>query len=138
MNRKKILEALNNALASEHACFIRYLTHAAVLTGPYAEPVASRLREIAEDEEKHAQALRDRISGMGGTPTMRVEDKDLIMASSLKQIIEVNLKEEEKAIALYTSLLKESGHEGVLLFETIEHILKDEQEHREELERLKE
>jgi bacterioferritin len=137
MNKKKIIEALNEALAQEHACFIRYLTHAAVITGPYAEPIAARLKDIAEDEEAHAQKLRDRIAGLGGTPTMRVEQKDLVMASSLKDILEVNLKEEEKAIAMYRALLKEAGQEGELLFETIEHILQDEQEHKEELERLK-
>lgn len=34
-NQEKVLKLLNEALAQEHACQIRYLTHAAVLTGPY-------------------------------------------------------------------------------------------------------
>lgn len=138
MDKEKLLKALNEALAQEYACYIRYLTHAAVITGPYAKAVASQLKEIAEDEEVHAQKLRDRIVGLGGTPTMQVEEKDLITASSLKKILEVNLKEEDKAIAMYRSILKEIKEEGGLVFETIEDILEDEQEHKEELERLKE
>lgn len=138
MDKEKILKALNDALAQEYACYIRYVTHAAVVTGPYAKAVASQLKEIAEDEEVHAQKLRDRIVGWGGTPTMRVEEKDLITASSLKKILEVNLKEEDKAIAMYRSILKELKEEGGLVFETIEDLLQDEQEHKEELERLQE
>lgn len=138
MDKERVLTALNDALAQEYACYIRYVTHAAVITGPYAETVASRLKEIAEDEEAHAQKLRDRITGLGGTPTMRVEEKDLIMASSLKEIIAVNLKEEDKAIEMYRSILKAIGEEGELVYETIEDILQEEQEHKEELERLKE
>jgi len=137
-SKEKLLKMLNNALAQEHACQIRYLTHAAVITGPYAELVANRLKEIAEDEKNHAIQLRDRITALGGTPTMEVADKDLIHAKTLKEILDVNIREEEGAIQLYGSILEAVGHEGAILFETVEDILKDEQEHKEELERLRE
>jgi bacterioferritin len=137
-SKEKVLKMLNEALAQEHACHIRYLTHAAVVTGPYAEPVASRLKEIAADEDNHAVKLRDRIAALGGTPTMEVAREDLIPARTLGEILAVNLKEEDKAIALYRSLLRAAGDEGEILYETIEEILQDEQEHKEELERLRE
>lgn len=138
MMKDKLLKMLNEALSQEHACQIRYLTHAAIITGPYAESVANRLKEIAEDEEGHAMKLRDRITALGGTPTMEVAREDLIPAKTLKQILAVNLKEEDKAIAMYRSLLQEAGAEGEILYETLEEIIQDEQEHKEELERLKE
>jgi len=138
MDKEKVLKALNEALAQEHACYIRYMTHAAVVRGPYADAVAGRLKEIAGDESEHAAKIRDRITALGGTPTMEVAREDLILAQSLKEIIEVNLKEEDKAIAMYRSILKEIGEESGLLFETIEDILQEEQENKEELERLKE
>ncbi len=137
-NKEKLLKMLNEALAQEHACQIRYLTHAAVLTGPYAAAVATQLKEIAEDEKTHAMQLRDRITALGGTPTMDIANKELIHAKGLKEILQVNIKEEEGAIKLYRSILDTVGHEGAILFETIEDILKDEQEHKEELERLQE
>lgn len=138
MDKEKVLELLNDALAQEHACFIRYKTHAAVITGPYAGPVSERLNEIAEDEESHAGELRDRITGLGGSPTMSVQTADLIPATTLQEIIAVNLEEERKAIALYQEILNMIPREERLLYETIEHILEDEQEHKEELERLQE
>ena len=135
-NNEKLIKMLNDALAQEHACQIRYLTHAAVITGPYAESVANRLKEIAEDENEHANQLRDRITALGGTPTMEVAKEDLIQAKSLKEILQVNLKEEDKAIELYRSILRVAGQDGEILYETVEDILKDEQEHKEELARL--
>ena len=138
MDKEGVIKVLNDALAQEHACQIRYLSHAAVITGPYSEAVAKRLMEIAEDEEKHAAKLRHRITALGGTPTMEVASEDLFSATTLKEILEVNLKEEEKAINFYRSILKVVQEEGEILFETIEEILQDEQEHKEDLERLKE
>ncbi len=136
MDREKILTVLNKALAQEHACFIRYKTHAAVITGPYVKPISEQLDEIAEDEERHARDLRDRITGLGGTPTMEVTEADLIPAVTLEEILRVNIEEEKKAIALYQEILDMIPREQRLLYETIEHILQDEQEHLEELQRL--
>jgi bacterioferritin len=137
-NQDKILKMLNAALAQEHACQIRYLTHAAVVTGPYAEAVAARLKEIAEDEKTHAMQLRDRIMALAGTPTMEISTKDLIPATTLKDILRVNIAEEVAAIKMYRSILDSVGNDGAILHETIEDILKDEQQHKEELERLRE
>jgi bacterioferritin len=100
--------------------------------------VETRLKEIAGDERAHADTLRDRITALGGTPTMEVSKDDLIPAKTLKEILDVNINEEKKAIAFYRSILKMVEHEEVILYEAIEHIIEDEQEHLEELERLKE
>jgi bacterioferritin len=138
MDREKILMVLNGALAQEHGCYVRYKTHAAVITGPYAEAVSTRLKEIAADESEHAEKLCDRITALGGVPTMDVAKEELIPAKTLKEILAVNLKEEAKAINLYQSILKMVDREDVILYEVIEDIIEDEQEHREELSRLQE
>lgn len=138
MDAEKVVKVLNDALAQEHACQIRYRTHAAVVSGPYAEAVEARLKEIAEDEKEHADTLRDRITALGGTPTMEVAREDLVVATRLKEILDVNIAEEKKAIAMYRGILKLVEHDEVILYEAIEHIIEDEQEHLEELERLRE
>ncbi|HEY7221656.1 MAG TPA: ferritin-like domain-containing protein [Candidatus Binatia bacterium] len=139
MDKEKIINALNEALAQEHGCYVRYKTHAAVISGPYAEAVSNRLKEIAADESDHAEKLRDRINALGAVPTMETAKEELIDATNLKQILAVNLKEEAKAIDRYKSILKMiDRQEDVLLYEVIEDIIEDEQEHREELSRLQE
>ena len=106
MDKERLINALNQALTQEHACHIRYLTHATVIRGPYAETVGARLREIGEDEDQHAQKLRDQVDYWGGSPTMAVAQEDLKPAKSLKDILAVNISEEHKAIAMYRDLLK--------------------------------
>ncbi len=129
---------LNDALAQEHACYIRYSTHATVINGPYAETISSRLKEIAEDERKHAQMLRDQIDYMGGEPTMKVSERDLKPAKELNAILSVNIDEEQGAIGMYREILKKvDEYQLTWLHETIEDILEDEEQHLYELRTLK-
>lgn len=136
-NKQKVIALLNEVLEQEHSCNIRYRTHAAWVKGPHAESVSARLKEIANDEQSHADQLRDRILVLGGIPSMKVRVPDLIEARELTRILHVNIKEEKAAIVNYTLILDEIPRNEMLLYETIEHILQDEQEHLEELERLK-
>ncbi|HEX9723091.1 MAG TPA: ferritin-like domain-containing protein [Vicinamibacteria bacterium] len=137
MTNDQIIDSLNRMLSQEHACAIRYATHAALVSGPYAEAVATRLKEIATDEQMHAEQLRDRIVGLGGTPTMDVRKEDLKPATTLDEIIDVNVDEEKDAIRSYTKILESLSPSNVILFQTIQTILRDEQEHLEELEALR-
>lgn len=137
MNNDQLIAALNNMLSQEHACAIRYATHAAVVSGPYADAVSSRLKEISSDETRHAEMLRDRILALGGTPTMQVKAEDLKPAASLSEILNINIEEEHGAIRGYTEILKSVPASNVILHRSIEDILRDEQEHVEELEALK-
>jgi bacterioferritin len=137
VNDPKLIEALNRMLAQEHACAIRYATHAAIVSGPYSETVAARLKEISTDEVLHAEKLRDRILALGGTPTMDVSSADLKPATSLEEILAINIDEEADAIRSYTEILEGLSMSNVILFQTIQEIIRDEQEHLEELEALK-
>jgi len=138
MTEDALINDLNRMLAQEHACAIRYATHAATVTGPYAEAVAARLKEIAGDEVLHAEQLRDRILALNGTPTMQVSTEDLKPAHTLEDILKINIEEERGAIERYTAILKKMSPSNVILFQTIQEIIRDEQEHLEELEALRE
>ncbi len=137
MDTKRLITTLNELLSKELASEIRYRTHASLVTGLYAEPVMARLKEIADDEAAHADKLRDRITALGGQPTMKVAESDLIPAQAINRILAINLKDEEDAVTQYKRLLKTLPHEeGTILYEEIEGIVEDEQEHTEELRRL--
>lgn len=131
-----LVDKLNQMLAQEHACAIRYSTHAAVVTGPHREAVSARLLELAADEILHARKLRERICALGGTPTMRVETDDLVPARSLAKILDANLREERKAIASYARIFAAIPPADAILHATVEEILRDEQEHLEQLTNL--
>ena len=137
MDDQKMVDALNGMLAQEHACAIRYATHAAVVAGPYSETVAARLKEISTDELLHAEQLRQRILALGGTPTMEVSTADLKPAGTLEEILAINMEEEREAIRCYTEILERIPPSNAILFQTIQTIIRDEQEHLEELDALR-
>jgi bacterioferritin (cytochrome b1) len=137
MNDKELIAALNAMLEQEHACAIRYNTHAAVISGPYSETVAARLREIATDEQLHAEKLRARVLALGGTPSMGVSVADLKPARTLDTILKVNIAEENAAIEGYVRILEVVPISNVILFQTLQELVRDEQEHLEELEALR-
>ena len=132
----QLVDRLNQLLKQEHACAIRYATHAATITGPYAESIAQRLKEISQDEMLHAEKLRERILALKGIPTLEVHTESLEYADNLKDILAINKAEEQAAINEYTDLLSLIPPTNIILFKTIEEIVRDEQEHLEELDNL--
>jgi len=132
----RLIKALNRMLAKEHACAIRYATHAVLVNGPYAESVCRRFQEIASDETVHAELLRRRICALGGTPTMEVDGGPRCTDGTLAEMIKTNVLEERESIETYSAILENIPGMNILLHRTVEGILKDEQEHLEELLRL--
>ena len=131
---KKLVQLMNEGLEMEYASQIQYLTQAAITVGPYAEGLIARFKEIASDEQEHAEILRNRIAALGGTPTTKVGEiqihKDGLSA------VKINLKYERDTVDFYRKILNLIPHDEVILYEAIEHVLQDSQEHVEELERL--
>ena len=134
LDAKKIIDLLNEGLEMEYASHIQYVTQAAITKGPYAEALAARFEEIATDEAEHARIIRKRIAALGGMPTIKVGEIQ-IHKDSLKAV-ELNLKYEKDTVTFYQKLLNLIPPDEPILYEAIEHILEDSQEHVGELERL--
>lgn len=140
MTKEKIIRLLNQALELEHAAFVQYLSHAEIVDGVNAEPIIVRLKEIASDEKNHQEKFRTLIGNLGGVPSTNFALRH--PAATIKQILEVNLKDEKTAVDTYRNILVElkkekgQGYYDHLLEHDIRHILMEEQEHITELELL--
>ena len=134
LDKEKIIKLLNEGLEMEYASHIQYVTQAAITSGPYAEGLMARFEEIAQDEAEHAKILRTRIAALGGVPTTKVGEIQ-IHKDSL-QAVKINLKYERDTVDFYRKILNLIPHDEVILYEAIEHVLQDSQEHVEELERI--
>ncbi len=140
MTKEKIIRLLNQALELEHAAFVQYLSHAEIVDGINAEPIIARLKEIATDEKDHQEKFRTLIGALGGVPSTNFFQRH--SATTIKQILEVNLKDEKTAVDTYRNILDElkkekgQGYYDHLLEHDIRHILTEEQEHITELELL--
>jgi rubrerythrin len=130
---------LNSALELEHAARIQYLAHAELIKGIYAEKIIERLKEIASDEEKHEHTFRNLIGNyLNAEPTMKIGQTH--RAKEVKEILEINIKNEKEAIDFYKQMYKKVvDNKGNLPyeFETLEHdirhVISEEQEHVTEL-----
>ena len=134
LDKQKLVQLMNEGLEMEYASHIQYVTQSAITSGPYAEGLIARFEEIASDEAEHAKLLRARIVALGGVPTTKVGTIQ-VHKDSL-QAVKLNLKYERETVDFYRKLLNLIPHDEVILYEAIEHILQDSQEHVEELERL--
>ena len=137
--KQELVKMLNRALELEHAARIQYLAHAELVKGENAEKIIERLKEIASDEQKHEEKLRNLIgSYLGGEPSMSLAETH--SAKSVKEILEVNLKGEKDAIVFYKQIYqkvndnkKDLQYESETLEHEIRHVIIDEQEHVVEL-----
>lgn len=140
MTKEKIIELLNHGLELEHAAYVQDLSHAEIVDGINAEPIIARLKEIASDEKGHQEKFRTLIGDLGGVPSVDFQPRH--PATNIKQILEVNLKDEKTAVDTYRKILEElkkekgKGYYDHLLEHEIRHILMEEQEHITELELL--
>lgn len=140
--KAELVTMLNQALKMEHQARIQYLTHAEQVSGVNAEPIIARLRELAEDEEKHEGKFRNLIgSYLGGVPSMEIAETHA--AKGVDSMLEVNLKDEKGAIDFYKKIyakILESKDALPYEFEALEHevrhIILEEQEHVTELKTL--
>jgi bacterioferritin (cytochrome b1) len=135
----QLIEMLNDALELEHAARIQYLAHAQQIIGINAEPVIARLKEIADDEKKHEDMFREMIGNyLGMTPTMCIAETHC--AKDTKEILQINLKDEQHAHDFYIKIMekikelkKDLKYEYHQLEHSIRHIIMDEEEHISEL-----
>jgi len=142
MAKEELVKLLNQALELEHAARIQYLSHAQIVDGINAEPIISRLEELAGDEKKHEDNFRELIgSYLGGVPSMRIAETHA--AKTATEILETNLKDEMHAVDVYTGILDkikamkdELKYEYFQLEHTVRHVIQDEQEHISEIKLL--
>ncbi|MBF0532186.1 MAG: ferritin-like domain-containing protein [Candidatus Omnitrophica bacterium] len=137
--KNELVVMLNHALEMEHAARIQYLAHAELIKGVNAEPIISRLKEIASDEAKHEDKFRDLIgSYLCAEPSMGIAKTH--KAQETMEILEINLTGEKETIDFYNTIYKkviENKGKLAYVFETLEHeirhVIIEEQQHIAEL-----
>lgn len=135
MDKKAIIERLNEDLAGELGAIIQYITYAAKSTGPYRPQLAAFFLGEVADESTHAQYLANKIVALGGEPTTR--PREVQAAKTNREMLEAVLAAERRAMADYTQRAKDAeaiGDKGLVV--TLEDMISDETGHAEETERM--
>lgn len=135
MNKDAFIKELNNDLANEFAAVIQYITYAAQVTGPYRPQLSKFLLDEVADEQTHAQFLSEKITTLGGTPTTTPAEVPTV--SNNKEILEAILKAETNAVNSYTKRAEQASELGLkALAVDLEDMIRDETNHKEEVEKI--
>lgn len=141
-DRETILRLLNEALATEIVCVLRYKRHHHMAKGIHAQAVASEFLEHAVEEQQHADTLAARIVQLGGAPDFAPDGllsrshSEYVEGESLVDMIREDLVAERIAIDSYAEMIRYVADSDPTTRSLLEDILAKEEEHAEDLANL--
>jgi bacterioferritin len=138
-NRETVVKLLNEALATELVCVLRYKRHYFMAQGIHADPIAQEFLQHANEEQGHADQLAARIVQLGGAPNFSPDGlasrshSEYVEGQNLVDMIREDLVAERIAIDSYTEMIRYVGGDDVTTRRLLEGILAVEEEHADDL-----
>ena len=140
--RDDIVRLLNDALATELVCVLRYKRHYHTAHGIASPNVAEEFLEHANAEAAHADRIAERIVQLGGEPDFAPDSlskrshADYDASPDLKDMIRANLVAERVAVETYRQMINLIGDKDPTTRRLLEDVLNDEEEHAEDMKDL--
>jgi bacterioferritin len=141
-DRERVIEVLNEVLATETVCTLRYRNHYFMAKGIHASGVEDEFLEHAREEQEHADKVAKRITELGGTPNLSPDGlatrshAQYGTAESLQEMIKEDLVAERIAIATYSEIVRWLGNDDPTTRRMMEEILAKEEEHADDMAKL--
>jgi bacterioferritin len=138
-DRETVIKLLNEALATELVCVLRYKRHYFMAQGIHADPIAAEFLQHATEEQGHADQIAGRITQLGGAPNFSPDGmllrshSEYVEGQTLIDMIREDLVAERIAIDSYTEMIRYVGENDITTRRMLEGILAVEEEHAEDL-----
>ncbi len=138
-DRKAVIKRLNDALATEIVCMLRYRRHHFMVRGIHSQAIAQEFLVHSNEEQGHADLLAGRIVQLCGEPDFSPESligrshAEYVEGTSLQDMITENLVAERIAIDSYRAFITYLGERDPTTRRLLESILATEEEHADEL-----
>jgi bacterioferritin len=138
-DRKTVIKVLNEALATEIVCVLRYRRHYFMASGINADSVAAEFLQHSNDEQGHADLIAQRIVQLGGEPNLNPEGlltrshAEYVEGETLTDMIKEDLVAERIAIDSYREIIQYLGNDDPTSRRLMETILAVEEEHADDL-----
>ncbi len=142
--RETVIKMLNEALATELVCVLRYKRHYFMASGIHAGPVAAEFLEHANQEMEHADSIAKRIVELGGEPNYSPDGlsqrshAEYVEGLTLKDMLKEDLVAERIAIDSYREMIGYLGNNDSTTQLMLKQILAVEEEHADDLSSLME
>ncbi|WP_300648830.1 ferritin-like domain-containing protein [Paenalcaligenes sp.] len=138
-DREKIIQMLNEALATEWVCVLRYMRHYFTATGIHNESIKAEFLEHAQQEQEHASRIAERIVQLNGEPDL--DPATLVTRShaeydtsaDIKDMIRANLIAERIAVESYRQMIAIIGDTDPTTRQMLTEIMAVEEEHADEM-----
>ena len=138
-DKDRVIEVLNEVLATETVCTLRYRSHYFMAKGVHAAGVEDEFLEHAKEEQDHADRVAKRITELGGTPNL--DPKGLSERShaeygkggNLLEMVKEDLIAERIAIATYSEIVRWLGNDDPTTRRMMEELLAKEEEHADDM-----
>lgn len=138
-DRETVIKVLNEALATEIVCVLRYKRHYFMASGINAEGVAAEFLQHATDEQGHADSIARRIVQLGGAPNFNPDGllmrshAEYVEGETLTDMIKEDLVAERIAIDSYREIITYVGNDDPTTRRLMESILAVEEEHADDM-----
>jgi bacterioferritin len=139
LDRKQVISILNEALATELVCVLRYKFHYFMASGIHSQSVKEEFLEHANEEQEHADQLAERIKQLGGKPEMNPSiltersHSEYKEGTSLTDMIREDLIAERIAIESYRDIIQFLGDKDPTSERLMKSILAKEEEHADDM-----
>jgi len=141
-DRKKVISILNEVLATEIVCVLRYKRHYYMASGIHAQAVADEFLEHANEEQTHADIVAERIVQLGGEPDFNPEGlatkshSQYVEGKSLLDMVREDLVAERIAVESYSEIIRYLGDDDPTTRIAMEAIMSKEEEHADDMKTL--
>ena len=141
-DRETVIRILNEVLATEIVCVLRYKRHYYMATGIHAQGVAEEFLEHAKEEQSHADIAAERITQLGGEPDFNPEilakrsHSQYVEGKSLLDMVREDLVAERIAVESYNEIIRYLGDNDPTTRIAMEQILSKEEEHADDMKKL--
>ena len=138
-DRKTVIKLLNDALATEIVCVLRYRRHYFMARGIHSQAVADEFLEHSNEEQAHADQIAERIVQLGGEPNFNPEGlvsrshAEYVEGTTLSEMIKEDLVAERIAIDSYRDFIQYLGDQDPTTRRMMEEILATEEQHADDL-----
>jgi bacterioferritin len=141
-DRETVVRILNEALATEIVCVLRYRRHYFMAAGIHARAVADEFLQHATEEQGHADQIAHRITQLDGEPNLNPvglltrSHSEYVEGDTLIDMIREDLVAERIAIESYTEMIRYLGSDDPTTRRMLEGILAMEEEHADDMKNL--
>jgi len=138
-DRKQVVRLLNEALATEWVCVLRYYRHYFMASGMLADSVKAEFLEHAHQEQEHASRIAERIVQLGGEPDLNPETltarshAEYRPGHDLRDMVKEDLIAERIAIDSYREMIQYIGDRDTTTKRILEDVLAQEEEHANDM-----